>query len=240
MCFQRLLRESREGGFDFVVGVVVHRHVEVKQEGGLRGRRTFCRFRFPVGIGHGRVCLGVVGLCHRVVVACRGAGGGGWGFLGSVGLFLLAVRGFLVFVVPGFGLVGFVVGGFVVGVFVGLVVGVVFSCVFSVVVGVFFVFVFVFGLFFGVAVRGDGGGVADVGGDEGDWSEGGRGEFGTCRPTAGGGLRVDLHRGRLLLVAVVGWMRLSVKNSVFTVFVRKACRCFFGWRGHFELEDDSL
>ena len=186
MCFQRLLRESREGGFDFVVGVVVHRHVEVKQEGGLRGRRTFRRCRFPVGIGHGRVCLGVVGLCRRFVVACKGGGVGGWGFLGSVGHVLFAVRGFRVFVVPGFGLVGFVVDGFVdgfvvdgfvdgfvVGVVVGLVAGVVFFCVFFVGVGVFFVFVFVFGLFFDVAVRSDGGGVADVGGDEGDWAEGG-------------------------------------------------------------------
>ena len=220
----------------------------MEQEGRFGRLGTFRHFQFPVRVRRRRAFLVVVGFGGRVVVARRGFVVGGLRFLGSLSAF---VRGLFV---GGVDLVGLVVDGFgggvvVVGVVV-VVVGVLFFCVlfvvlffcvFFVVGNVSFLVVGVGGCFGCLTVRGDGGGAVDGSGDERDGSEGGGGDFCPGRATVGGGFGVDLHLGRLLLSAVlVGWRRLSVKNSVFTVFVRKAFRCFVCWRGHFELEDDSL
>ena len=211
----------------------------MEQEGRFGRLGTFRHFRLPVRVRRRRAFLVVVAFGGRVVVARRDFVIGGLRFLGSLGAF---VRGLFV---GGVDLVGLVVDGFgggvvVVGVVV-VVVGVLFFCVlfvvlffcvFVVVGNVSFLVVVVGGCFGCLTVRGDGGGAVDGSGYERDGSEGGGGDFCPGRATAGGGFGVDLHLGRWLLLAVlVGWRRLSVKNSVFTVFVRKAFRWFGCWGG---------
>ena len=223
----------------------------MEQERRFGGLGTFRHFRLPVRVRRRRAFFVVVAFGSRVVVARRDFVVGGLRFLGSLGAF---VRGLFV---GGVDLVGLVVDGFgggvvVVGVVV-VVVGVLFFCVLFVVLffcvfvvvvvvgNVSFLVVVVGGCFGCLTVRGDGGGAVDGRGCERDGPEGGGRDFSPGRATAGGRFGVDLHLGRRLLLAVlVGWRRLSVKNSVFTVFVRKAFRWFGCWGGHFELEDDSL
>ena len=71
----------------------------------------------------------------------------------------------------------------------------------------FSVFFVVFCVFFVVVatIGGDGGGAVQSGGDEGNRAEGGQLAFGAGLAAAKGGLGMNLHLRRLVLVAMVGW-----------------------------------